>query len=43
MLKTVLTWLAIIVGAMWVLKNPDSAAAMVHQFFHALSTLASSL
>ena len=42
-MKTVLTWLAIAIGAMWVLKNPASAAAMVQQFIHALSTLASSL
>ena len=42
-MKTVLTWLAIAIAAMCVLKNPASAAAMVQQFVHALSTLASSL
>jgi hypothetical protein len=41
--KTVLTWLAIIIGAMWLLKNPAQAADLIHQFAHALSTLASSL
>jgi hypothetical protein len=41
--KTVLTWLAIAIGAMWLLKNPAQAAALIQQFAHALSTLASSL
>jgi hypothetical protein len=42
-MKTVLTWLAIAIGAMWLLKNPDQAAVLIHEFTHALSTLASSL
>jgi hypothetical protein len=42
-MRKVLTWAALIVGVMWVLKNPAGAAAAVHQVFHALSTLAASL
>lgn len=42
-MKTVLTWLAIIIGAMWLINNPASAAAMVHHIVTALTTLASSL
>ena len=42
-MRKVLTWAALIIGVMWVLKNPAGAAAVVHQVFHALSTLAASL
>jgi hypothetical protein len=42
-MRKVLTWAALIIGVMWVLKNPAGAAAAVHQVFHALSTLAASL
>jgi hypothetical protein len=41
--RKVLTWAALIIGALWVLKNPAGAAAMVHQVFTAMSTLAASL
>jgi hypothetical protein len=41
--KTVLTWLAIAIGAMWLVKNPAGAAALVHQILHALSTLGGAL
>ena len=43
MLKTVLTWLAVIIVVMFVVKNPTGAAAFVQQIAHALSTLAASL
>jgi hypothetical protein len=41
--RKVLTWAALIIGVLWVLKNPAGAAAAVHQVFNALSTLAASL
>ena len=43
MLKNVLTWGAIIVVGMWVIKNPAGAAAFVQGIAHALSTLAGAL
>ena len=43
MLKTVLTWGAILVVGMFVIKNPAGAAAFVQQIFHALGTLAGAL
>ena len=42
-MRKVLPWIALIIGALWVLKNPAGAAAMVHQVFTALSTLAAAL
>jgi hypothetical protein len=42
-MRKVLTWVALIIGVLWVMKNPTGAAAVVHQVFHALSTLAASL
>ena len=42
-MRKILGWAALIIAILWVLKNPAGAAAMVHQVFHALSTLAASL
>ena len=49
-MKTVLTWLAIIIVVLWVVKDPTGAAAFAHNVAHflgqaatALGTLASSL
>lgn len=50
MLKTVLTWAAIIIVALWVVQDPTGAANAAHGIGHflsqaatALGTLASSL
>lgn len=42
-MKKALTWLAVIIAAIWVIHNPDQAAADVHQITAALTTLASKL
>jgi hypothetical protein len=42
-MKKALTWLALIIAVMWVVKDPAGAAALAHQIAHALTTLASSL
>jgi len=42
-MKKVLTWLAIIIAVLWVVKKPDQAAALIQQAGHALTTLAASL
>jgi hypothetical protein len=41
--KKALTWLAVIIAALWVINNPSQAAALAHHIAHALSILASSL
>jgi hypothetical protein len=41
--KKALTWIAVIVAAIWVINNPDQAAALVQHIVHALTTLASKL
>jgi hypothetical protein len=48
--KTVLTWLAIIIAVLWVVKDPTGAAAFIHNIAHflgqaaaAFGTLAGSL
>jgi len=41
--KKLLTWAALIIAVMWVVKNPAGAAADLRQIAHALSTLVSSL
>jgi hypothetical protein len=41
--KKALTWLALIIAAIWLIKNPAGAAALAHQIAHALTALASSL
>jgi hypothetical protein len=41
--KKVLTVAALVIGGMWVVKNPAGAAADIRQFIHALSTLVSAL
>jgi hypothetical protein len=48
--KTVLTWVAIIIVVLWVVKDPTGAAAFAHNVAHflgqaatALGTLTSSL
>jgi flagellar biogenesis protein FliO len=38
-----LYWLAIVIFAIWLLKNPGQAAALAHQIGHAISTLAGAL
>jgi len=43
MLRTILTWGAIIVIGLFVIKNPAGAAAFVQEIAHALSTLAGAL
>lgn len=42
-MKKVLGWIAVAVVVLWVLNQPSSAAHVVHQFTHALHTLATSL
>ena len=42
-MKKLLGWLALAIAVMWVVKNPDAAASLAHQFGHALATLAASL
>jgi hypothetical protein len=41
--KKLLGWLALAIGAMWVVNDPTGAAALIHQVAHALATLAASL
>jgi hypothetical protein len=48
--KTVLTWLAIIIAVLWVVKDPTGAALLIHNIAHflgqaatAFGTLAGSL
>jgi glycerol dehydrogenase-like iron-containing ADH family enzyme len=43
MMKNLLTWLALIIVALWLINDPTGAAAAAHHVAHALSTLASSL
>ena len=42
-MKKLLGWLALAIAVMWVVKNPDGAANVVHQIGHALATLAAAL
>jgi hypothetical protein len=42
-LQKLLTWLAVIVGGLWLLNHPEQAANLAHQIAHAIATLASSL
>jgi hypothetical protein len=41
--KKALTWIAVAIAAIWLVKNPAGAAALAHQIMHALTTLAASL
>jgi hypothetical protein len=41
--KKALTWIAVAIAAIWLVKNPVAAAALAHQVIHALTTLAASL
>jgi hypothetical protein len=41
--RKLLTWIALAIAAMWLVKNPAGAAALAHQVGHALATLASNL
>ena len=42
-MRKALTWLALAIAALWVIKNPAGAAADLRQVIHALSILVSSL
>ena len=42
-MKKMLGWLALAIAAMWLVKNPTGAAALVQQVGHALATLAAAL
>ncbi len=42
-MRKALTWLALAIAVMWVVKNPVGAASLAHQVMHALSTLVSAL
>jgi hypothetical protein len=42
-LQKLLTWIAIIIAAMWLIKNPDQAASLAHQLAHAIATFANAL
>ena len=42
-MKKALTWAGLIIAAIWVINNPDQAAAVVQHIGHALTTLASKL
>ena len=39
-MKTVLTWLAIIIAVLWVVKDPTGAAAFIHNIAHFLGQAA---
>jgi hypothetical protein len=41
--KKLLGWLALAIGAMWVVNDPTGAAALIQHVVHALATLAASL
>jgi len=41
--RKALTWLALAIAVMWLVKNPVGAASLAHQVMHALSTLVSAL
>jgi hypothetical protein len=43
MTRKLLTAAGVIIAVMWVMHNPDAAAADLRQFIHALGTLASAL
>jgi len=42
-MKKVLTWLAIIIAVLRVIKRPDQAVTLAHQVAHAISAMAASL
>jgi hypothetical protein len=42
-MKTVLTWLAIIIAVLWVVKDPTGAATFAHNIAHFLGQAADSL
>ena len=42
-MKKILGWIALAIAAMWLVKNPTGAAALIHQIGHALATLAAAL
>ena len=42
-MKKALTWIALIIAVMWLIKDPAKAGALAQQIGHALSTLAASL
>jgi hypothetical protein len=39
MIRKLRTTATVVVAAMWMIKNPESAAQFVQQFCHALATL----
>jgi hypothetical protein len=41
--KKILTWTALLIGVLWLVKNPAAGAADLRQIAHALSTLVSAL
>jgi hypothetical protein len=43
MLRKTLTWLALIIAAIWIISNPAEAAATAKHIVHAITTLADSL
>jgi len=43
MARKALGWIAIIIGVIWLIHNPQGAANLAHQIIHALTTLANNL
>ena len=42
-MRKFLTWVALIIGALWVINNPGQAVTLAHHIGHALAVLAASL
>jgi hypothetical protein len=42
-MKKILAWAALLIGVLWLVKNPATGAADLRQVAHALSTLVSAL
>ena len=42
-MKKVLTWIAIAIGALWVIHNPAGAAHLIHQAAHAIAAISDHL
>ena len=42
-MKKILGWAALLIGVLWLVKNPAAGAADIRQVAHALSTLVSAL
>lgn len=42
-MKKALTWVALIIAVIWLIKDPAGAAALAREVMHSLTTLADAL